>query len=169
MKEQGFTLIELLAVIVILAVIALIATPLIMNVIEDAKDGALKNSVRNIIHIAESEYVLQAMNNPNPTIDFNTLEYKGERMDAIAGKFDENGKVALAAYKGNKCVYQRFGDKDVILEKKLTEIECLSKVDTTLLHARYTHYDNSLGYTECETVQCALDELYIEVGFKANS
>lgn len=31
-KESGFTLIELLAVIVILAVIALIATPIIMNV-----------------------------------------------------------------------------------------------------------------------------------------
>ncbi len=37
MKQKGFTLIELLAVIVILAVIALIATPLIMGVITDAK------------------------------------------------------------------------------------------------------------------------------------
>ena len=39
-KKQGFTLIELLAVIVILAVIALIATPIILNVIEDSKKGA---------------------------------------------------------------------------------------------------------------------------------
>ena len=35
-NQKGFTLIELLAVIVILAVIALIATPLIMNVINSA-------------------------------------------------------------------------------------------------------------------------------------
>ena len=35
--KKGFTLIELLAVIVILAIIALIATPLILNVIDDSK------------------------------------------------------------------------------------------------------------------------------------
>ena len=37
----GFTLIELLAVIVILSIIALIATPMILGVIETAKKGAL--------------------------------------------------------------------------------------------------------------------------------
>ena len=35
MKKRGFTLIELLAVIVILSIIALIATPIILNVISD--------------------------------------------------------------------------------------------------------------------------------------
>ena len=38
-NRKGFTLIELLAVIVILAVIALIATPIILNMIENAKKG----------------------------------------------------------------------------------------------------------------------------------
>ena len=130
---RGFTLIELLAVIVILAVIALIATPLIMNVIEDARDGTLKNSARYLLRTAEMEYAVEQMNNPNPTIDFNTLEYKGERMDAIAGSFDENGKASIAVYKGNKCVYQRFEDEDVILEKGLTEEECLAKVGGEVL------------------------------------
>ena len=37
MKNKGFTLIELLAVIVILAIIALIATPIILGIINDAK------------------------------------------------------------------------------------------------------------------------------------
>lgn len=37
MKKRGFTLVELLAVIVILSVIALIAMPIILNIIEDAK------------------------------------------------------------------------------------------------------------------------------------
>lgn len=44
-RAKGFTLIELLAVIVILAVIALIATPIIMNVINDSKKGAAKDSM----------------------------------------------------------------------------------------------------------------------------
>ena len=40
MRQKGFTLLELLAVIVILAIVALITVPLIMNTIEDAKEGA---------------------------------------------------------------------------------------------------------------------------------
>ena len=37
MKKKGFTLIELLAVIIVLAIFALIAMPIIFNVIENAK------------------------------------------------------------------------------------------------------------------------------------
>ena len=44
MNKKGFTLVELLAVIVILAIIALIATPLILNVIDNAKKGAAEAS-----------------------------------------------------------------------------------------------------------------------------
>ena len=35
--KKGFTLIELLAVIVILAIISLIAAPIVVNIINDAK------------------------------------------------------------------------------------------------------------------------------------
>ena len=43
--NKGFTLIELLAVIVILAIIALIATPIIINIIEDStKQAAIQSS-----------------------------------------------------------------------------------------------------------------------------
>lgn len=45
MNKKGFTLIELLAIIVILAIIAVITVPLILNIIEDAKKGAERNSV----------------------------------------------------------------------------------------------------------------------------
>ena len=44
--KKGFTLIELLAVIVILAVIALIATPIILNIVEDSKKSAATNSAQ---------------------------------------------------------------------------------------------------------------------------
>ena len=40
MRKNAFTLIELLAVIVILAIIALIATPIVLNIIEDTKKSA---------------------------------------------------------------------------------------------------------------------------------
>ena len=45
MKEKGFTLIELLAVIVILAIIALIATPIILGIINDAREESNERSV----------------------------------------------------------------------------------------------------------------------------
>ena len=44
MKNKGFTLIELLAVIVILAIIALIATPIILGIINDSRTQARKRS-----------------------------------------------------------------------------------------------------------------------------
>ena len=41
MSYNPFTLIELLAVIIVLSVIALIATPVVLNVIEKSKKEAL--------------------------------------------------------------------------------------------------------------------------------
>ena len=43
-KKKGFTLIELLAVIVILAIIALIATPIVLNIIKTSRKGAFARS-----------------------------------------------------------------------------------------------------------------------------
>lgn len=52
-KKYGFTLIELLAVIVILSVIALITTPLILNVINDAKKSAAVDSAYEYLKAVE--------------------------------------------------------------------------------------------------------------------
>ncbi|MCI8445703.1 MAG: prepilin-type N-terminal cleavage/methylation domain-containing protein [Bacilli bacterium] len=66
-NKKGFTLIELLAVIVILAVIALIATPIIMNVINDAKEGAEKDSAYGIAKALETEIAQTMALNPTST------------------------------------------------------------------------------------------------------
>ena len=54
MKKKGFTLIELLAVIVVLAIIALIATPIVMNTIKNAKKGAAERSADSYIDAVET-------------------------------------------------------------------------------------------------------------------
>ena len=54
MNKKGFTLIELLAVIVILAVIALIVTPIVTGIIAQAKESANARSVEG--HIKNIEY-----------------------------------------------------------------------------------------------------------------
>ena len=53
-NKKGFTLIELLAVIVVLAIIALIATPIVMNTIKNAKKGAAARSADNYIKQVET-------------------------------------------------------------------------------------------------------------------
>ena len=63
MNKKGFTLIELLAVIVILAIIALIATPIILGIIEDARNGAKDRSAEAVAHAMETAYLTAYMNN----------------------------------------------------------------------------------------------------------
>ena len=53
-NKYGFTLIELLAVIVVLAIIALIATPIVMNTIKRSKKGAAERSADNYIKQVET-------------------------------------------------------------------------------------------------------------------
>lgn len=45
MNKKGFTLIELLAIIVILAIIAVITVPIILGIIDEAREKAALNSV----------------------------------------------------------------------------------------------------------------------------
>ena len=47
--KKGFTLIELLAVIIILAIVALIATPIILDVVEDARKSAAESEANMIV------------------------------------------------------------------------------------------------------------------------
>lgn len=60
--KKGFTLIELLAVIVILAIIALIATPMILGVIENAKKGAVESSANGYIQAIEKQSLTDIIN-----------------------------------------------------------------------------------------------------------
>jgi type IV pilus assembly protein PilA len=53
MNKKGFTLIELLAVIVILSVIALIATPAVLSAVGTARAGANKETARGFLQAAE--------------------------------------------------------------------------------------------------------------------
>ena len=65
MKNKGFTLIELLAVIVILAIIALIATPIVINMIGNSKESADERSAELYLDAVE-----QAVARKNLTEEF---------------------------------------------------------------------------------------------------
>ena len=63
MKKKGFTLIELLAVIVILAIIALIATPVVMNLIGKARQKSAEDSTYGIVKSTENYFAEEMLNN----------------------------------------------------------------------------------------------------------
>ena len=67
-NKYGFTLIELLAVIVVLAIIALIATPIVMNTIKNAKKGAAERTADNYIKQVETTIAEKKLEN-NPLAD----------------------------------------------------------------------------------------------------
>ena len=60
-SNKGFTLIELLAVIVILAIIALIATPIILGVIDKARQGSAEQSALSFIQAVENQVVISQL------------------------------------------------------------------------------------------------------------
>ena len=104
--KKGFTLIELLAVIVILAIIALIATPIILGIINDAREKANERSVelyasaiRNGIaayQLREGKEVLPGTYNESNPLPFE-VEYD-VKVDCTSIIISEEGKVSL-----NKC------------------------------------------------------------------
>ena len=65
MNKKGFTLIELLAIIVILAVIALISTPIITDTIANVRKNADKQSATNYIDTIETKLTEAAMEYPD--------------------------------------------------------------------------------------------------------
>ncbi len=81
-SNKGFTLIELLAVIVILAIIALIATPIVLGIIEDARKNAKVRSEELVIRSVELAYSTAFMKKgTEPTLDEVKDEFKMERAE----------------------------------------------------------------------------------------
>lgn len=86
-SNKGFTLIELLAVIVVLAIIALIATPMVLNIIDEAKKGAAKNSAYAYIHAVEMKIAMDMVGTDSASGDTTITsatyaDVKGDKPDA---------------------------------------------------------------------------------------
>ena len=96
-KKKGFTLIELIAVLVIMAIIALIVTPLVMNIIRKARISADKRSIDGYgrsIEIAIAAYLLD--NNTYPTsLNDLTIEYSGSEVVCSTTQLNSDYTVYL--------------------------------------------------------------------------
>ena len=96
--SKGFTLIELIAVLVIMAIISLIVTPLVLNVVRNAKDSANKRSVDaygKSIDLAVAAYLMDTGDFPT-SIDQLTIEYSGKEVVCRVAKLNEDSSVYLS-------------------------------------------------------------------------
>ena len=129
-RYQGFTLIELLAVIVILAVIALIATPLIMNVINDAKKGASRDAGYNVIKAGELRAATEGIAGANPPYHYDetsNLDMKGTVPTKFTLDINEDMDTQLRAWLNGYCVVKEYGNETVTIdESKTSEAECVT-------------------------------------------
>ena len=97
MKQKGFTLVELLAVIVILAIIALIATPMILNVIDNAKKGAAEASANGYTDAIEKSILEEELKG---NIKDKNKVYTIEELDFVNIKGDKPSEGWVQLEKG---------------------------------------------------------------------
>lgn len=117
MKKKGYTLIELLAVIVILAVIALIATPTILRVVDNAKRGANKSSAYGIIEASRLYYTESLVKENNSEFDGKTNLIDKISLNIRPKKgyvyITNSGLIKMAAVYGNVCYFKDFNNSEV--------------------------------------------------------
>ena len=102
--KKGFTLIELLAVIVILAIIALIATPIVLDIIKDTKESSLLRSAEFYISAVENSVAKEKMKdatyNPNTCKIENKKLYCDGRTEElkvdVEGEIPESGNITFS-------------------------------------------------------------------------
>lgn len=132
MKTKGFTLMELLAVIVILGVLALIATPLILNMVTNAREQAFLDSAYGIRDAAEYRYteamlseIVQEKKVYAYPDEANILKVKGEHPDAGQVVVEADGRIALALWseKVRKCVVKSYEENKVRFDEAITKRE----------------------------------------------
>ena len=104
-RKRGFTLIELIAVLVIMAIIALIVTPLVMSIIRKAKISARKRSVDaygRSVELAIASYLLDTGTFPtNEQLPNLQIEYSGSTVVCNVMSMKENGGLYLSECKVN--------------------------------------------------------------------
>lgn len=137
--KKGFTLIELLAVIVILAIITLIATPMILGVIDSVKRGTAESSTYGYIDAIEKSDLKNMIDNGiNQTRkdgmynlnSIGTVNYKGKGPSAICVTI-KKGIIDSGQFKFDQFIVDYKDNKAQVISSN-EEIDCdISSQDVT--------------------------------------
>ena len=153
--KKGFTLIELLAVIIILAVIALIATPVVLNVIENSKKEAFKDSVYGAIDAAKYYYY----ENPNTVqLSVTDLKLQGKQFKSGTINLKEGMFEAVNVTDGEYC--GNTVDSNVVVVKGNCGIETGSGSITVALK------EIGINYLKVEVVNADFEDSFYSYEYK---
>ena len=126
-RNKGFTLIELLAVIVVLAVIALIATPVVLKLVDQARKGAAESSAYSYIKAVENGIMEKLIETPSATVKGTfTINKKNKIVNEsgieinidLKGKIPDLGGIIIIGESGNVT--------SATLNINNYEVECLN-------------------------------------------
>lgn len=127
--NKGFTLIELLAVLVILAIIALITTPIILGVIEDSRQKGAEDKAWGVIDAIKLAYTEdQTGNNPSytvgstitfggsndPAVGSATVKASGQMPSAGTASIAEDGTITVTGLKFDQYTCSNNGDPNTM-------------------------------------------------------
>lgn len=140
--KKGFTLVELLAVVIILGVVALIATPAITNVIKESKMTTYKMSVENLVDSLNAEMV-SAKNYTDTFYIYHNNKIKivrqgqqpDENMMVMDTNVDAEGKVYVDFlkrkfayfYNDKYCVYSNKDIEEMQVVSFESEQDCMER------------------------------------------
>ena len=154
-RGKGFTLIELIAVLVIMAIIALIVTPLVMNIIRKARVSADKRSVDaygRSIELAIAGYLLDTGKFPTEVSQL-TIEYSGNQVVCSTTKINSDSSVYLAGCTvGGRSVDYTYGSEESIV------YDAYQKGDTVTYNGMNFHVIKDSGSNQ-DYVTLLLDTL----------
>lgn len=137
MKKNGFTLVELLAVIVILALLAIVSTPIVMNILENSKKSSFASSINGIKKAIENDFGVRDFDASNRYEYVNGVLYfvdkDGEKTvvpmsGGISngngiGSVDTYGNVIIRIYTDSYCGTMGVADKVGVTVSKCESVE----------------------------------------------
>ncbi len=125
MKKKGFTLIELLAVIVILAIIVLIATPLVLKYIETARTNSKITSTQNYMRAVENSLASYSITNKGKSYPEGCHEISTLNTDldiSIKGDIPTEGTICIENNKIDKAMVKYPDNKIIKYEEDKTTL-----------------------------------------------
>ena len=144
LKKKGFTLIELLAVIVILAIIAVVATPIITGIIEDSKKASFERSAEGVVEATKFD-IPEKLTDSGYTYEFENGEIDlGENVKVnnaknLSGtiKYNKDGEVSYAIHNDKWCVIKNNNETTTT---EYEEGKCV--LETSTIASAFTYMDN---------------------------
>ena len=128
-NKKGFTLIELLAVIVILAVIALISTPIVLNLINNVRKGAFARSTEGVLKASKLYYSANLIEDITPNKSIFTCDNKeclsnnGVKLDVEGNMgtgnvtIKDDGNIFFTLTNGKYCAVKYEENSNIILKE----------------------------------------------------